>query len=84
MYIGPALKKWSPRFFGDGAINLEMFSKRRSELWVLVKDDIGVVRRGGQRQVVTSKDVTVVNVADQESPATSAENPRHPVAAYRG
>ena len=77
VYIGPALKKWSPRFFGDGAINLEMFSKRRSELWVLVKDDIGVVRRGGQRQVVTSKDVTVVNVADQESPATSAENPRH-------
>ena len=76
-YIGPSLKKWSPRFFGDGAINLELFSKRRSELWILVKDDIGVVRRGGLRQVVTSKDVAVVNVADQGSPEVGAESPRH-------
>ena len=76
-YIGPSLKKWSPRFFGDGAINLELFSKRRSELWVLVKDDIGVVRRGGQRQVVTSRDVTVVNVADQSSPTEGREEPKH-------
>lgn len=66
-YIGPALKKWSPRFFGDGALNLEMFAKRRSELWVLVKDDIGIVRKGGQRQVVTQQDVTVLDVANQEA-----------------
>ena len=66
-YIGPALKKWSPRFFGDGALNLELFARRRSELWVLVKDDIGVVRKGGQRQVVTQKDVAVLNVANQEA-----------------
>ena len=65
-YIGPALKKWSPKFFGDGALNLELFAKRRSELWVLVKDDIGVVRKGGQRQVVTQQDIVVINVANQE------------------
>jgi molecular chaperone HtpG len=61
-YLGPSLKKWSPRFFGDGAINLEMFAKRRSELWILLKDDIGTVRKGGRRQVVTRMDVQVVNV----------------------
>jgi len=36
-YLGPSLKKWSPRFFGDGALNLELLAKRRSELWVLLK-----------------------------------------------
>jgi hypothetical protein len=41
-YLGPSLKKWSPRFFGDGALNLELLAKRRSELWILLKDDIGV------------------------------------------
>ena len=61
-YIGPSLKKWSPRFFGDGALNLELISKRRSEIWVLIKDDIGVVHRPGQREVVTQKDVKVVSV----------------------
>ena len=65
-YLGPSLKKWSPRFFGDGALNLELLSKRRSELWILVKDDIGVVRRGGQRQVVTQNDVHVVSVSGEE------------------
>lgn len=62
-YLGPSLKKWSPRFFGDGALNLEHLAKRRSELWVLLKDDIGVVRRGGQRQVFRHSDVQIVNVA---------------------
>jgi molecular chaperone HtpG len=61
-YLGPSLKKWSPRFFGDGAINLEMLAKRRSELWILLKDDIGTVRKGGQRQIVTRSDVQVVKV----------------------
>ncbi|MCY3605657.1 MAG: ATP-binding protein [Gammaproteobacteria bacterium] len=74
-YIGPALKKWSPKFFGDGALNLEMFARRRSELWVLVKDDIGVVRKGGQRQVVTQQDVAVINVANQEVTQMDAKNP---------
>ena len=72
-YIGPALKKWSPKFFGDGALNLELFAKRRSELWVLVKDDIGVVRKGGQRQVVTRQDIAVVNVANQEQEQEQAQ-----------
>ena len=76
-YLGPSLKKWSPRFFGDGALNLELFSKRRSELWILVKDDIGVVRRGGERQVVTRADVTVVNVADQHVPPPSGADKMH-------
>ena len=61
-YLGPSLKKWSPRFFGDGALNLALLAKRRSELWILLKDDIGVVRKGGQRQVVTRTDVQVVAV----------------------
>ena len=74
-YIGPALKKWSPKFFGDGALNLELFARRRSELWVLVKDDIGVVRKGGQRQVVTRQDIAVLNVANQEQTQMETENP---------
>ena len=61
-YLGPSLKKWSPRFFGDGALNLELLAKRRSELWILLKDDIGVVRKSGQRHVVRSSDVRIVNI----------------------
>lgn len=77
-YLGPSLKKWSPKFFGDGALNLEMYAKRRSELWVLLKDDIGVVHKGGQRQVVTRNDVQVVNVAGgQPQPGQRpGENPK--------
>ena len=71
-YLGPSLKRWSPRFFGDGALNLDLLSKRRSELWVLLKNDIGIVRKGGQRQVVTRSDVHVVNVGSpQSAPAPS-------------
>lgn len=78
-YLGPSLKKWSPRFFGDGALNLELFAKRRSELWVLLKDDIGVVRKGGQRQVVTQQDVQVVRVRGdlpQTEPSQPSEAPK--------
>ena len=46
-YLGSSLKKWSPRFFGDGALNLEFLARRRSEMWTLVRDDIGVVLKGG-------------------------------------
>ena len=76
-YIGPALKRWSPRFFGDGALNLERFAKRRSELWILVRDDISVVRKGGQRQIVTQKDVKVIRVGDEQSQATPAREQTH-------
>ena len=68
-YLGPSLKKWSPRFFGDGALNLELLSKRRSELWILIKDDIGVIRKGGHRQLVTQKDVQVVRIGGEPSKA---------------
>lgn len=74
-YVGPALKKWSPRFFGDGSLNLESFAKRLSDLWVLVKDDIGVVRKGGQRQVVTQQDVVVIDVANQDATQMDAGTP---------
>jgi molecular chaperone HtpG len=78
-YLGPSLKKWSPRFFGDGALNLELLAKRRSELWVLLKDDIGVVHKGGQRQVVTRSDVQVVHVGGghgQPEPQPGKPHPR--------
>lgn len=79
-YLGPSLKKWSPRFFGDGALNLDLLSKRRSELWVLLKDDIGVVRKSGQRQVVTRSDVHVINVGggqgEAQQPAPGKARPR--------
>jgi molecular chaperone HtpG len=79
-YLGPSLKKWSPRFFGDGAINLELLAKRRSELWILLKDDIGVVRKGGHRQVVTQSDVQVVNVGGggQSQPQPQPQPGRSP------
>jgi hypothetical protein len=61
-YLGQALKKWSPRFFGDGALNLELLARRRSEFWLLVKDDIGVLNRSGRRHVVTRFDVQTVTI----------------------
>ena len=73
-YLGPSLKKWSPRFFGDGALNLALLAKRRSELWILVKDDIGVIRKGGQRQLVTQHDVHVVRVSDNQLQAKQENN----------
>ena len=75
VYLGPSLKKWSPRFFGDGAMNLELLAKRRSELWILLKDDIGVVRKGGQRQLVTQSDVQEVRIGGGEPDAEPA--PEH-------
>ena len=75
-YLGPSLKKWSPRFFGNGALNLELLAKRRSELWTLVVDDISVVWKGGQRQVVTRSDIQLVNIGgEQEDLAPSVEKP---------
>ena len=78
-YLGPSLKKWSPRFFGDGALNVELLSSRRSDLWILAKDDIGEVHRGGQRQIVTSSDIQMVNVGSgqgQTEPPPKSLNPR--------
>ena len=74
-YLGSSLKKWSPRFFGDGALNLELLAKRRSELWVLFKDDIGVLYKGGRRHIVTRTDVQVVNVGGDGDDQAAAEHP---------
>lgn len=67
-YLGPTLRKRSPKFFGTGAVNLDWLAKKRSELWILVKDDIGVLSRQRQKQVVRSSDVQVVRVGVQPSP----------------
>ena len=64
-YLGPALKVHSPKFFGSGAINLEFLSKRKSELWVLMRNDIEVLTRGTQREVVRPSDVQVVHAGAQ-------------------
>ena len=60
-YLGPTLRAHSPKFFGNGAINLDFLSKRRSELWILVSKDIQVFSHGTQRQVVRAGDVQVVH-----------------------
>jgi len=60
-YLGAVLRKQSPKFFGTGAINLDSLEKRRSELWVLVRDDIHTVSRRSKRQVVRSSDVHTIN-----------------------
>ena len=72
-YLGPSLKRWSPRFFGDGALNLGLLAKKRSQLWILMKGDIGVLRKGGQRQIVSQSDVQVVTIGGKES---TEENPQ--------
>ena len=75
-YLGPSLKKWSPIFFGNGALNLELLAKRRSELWILVKDDIGEIFKAGQPDVVTRSDVETVKVrGKQDQPEPSPQNP---------
>ena len=77
-YLGASLKKWSPRFFGDGAINLDLIS-RRSELWVLVKDDIGIVQRTGKPEVISRSDIHTVSVGpgqQQEGSTPGKPDPR--------
>lgn len=60
-YLGATLRSRSPKFFGSGAVNLDWLAKRRSELWVLLTDDIHVLTQGTQRQIVRSSDVQVVH-----------------------
>lgn len=76
-YIGPYLKKWSPRFFGDGSLNLERFAKNRSDLWRLIRDDISVIHKGGQRQTVTQQDVQVLHVGNQQAQSHPGQNQTH-------
>ena len=81
-YLGSTLKEWSPRFFGDGALNLELLAKKRSQFWVLLKSDIGIVHKGGSREVFRSSDVQVVHIGSGDGsqndrrPLTNARPPR--------
>ena len=71
-YLSQSLRSRSPMFFGSGAVNLDWLSKSRSELWLLVPQDIEVHRRTAQRQVVHRSDVQVVQ-AGQSSVASETE-----------
>jgi molecular chaperone HtpG len=65
-YLSDTLKRQSVKFFGNGAIDLDAFSKANSELWDLVLGDIEVSNigqaanqnagRGGGRTVVVGRD----------------------------
>ena len=72
-YLGPTLRAHSPKFFGSGAVNLEFLSKRRSELWVLLSDEIEVLTRDARRDVVRPSDVRVVQAGG--SGGGSAQEP---------
>ena len=74
-YLAPTLKMHSPRFFGSGAVNLDFLAKRRSELWLLVTDDIETLTQGTQRQIVRTTDVQVVHAGrGYEEEVSSSEN----------
>jgi hypothetical protein len=79
-YLGDTLRSRSPKFFGSGAVNVDWLAKRRSELWVLLTDDIEVLTRGTKREVVRASDVQVVHAGEPASPAVevSAETSRKP------
>jgi molecular chaperone HtpG len=75
-YLGPSLRKRSPKFFGTGAVNLDWLAKNRSELWILLKDDIEVLSKGSQKQVMRGSDVHVVKVGERPEP--DGQLPRKP------
>jgi molecular chaperone HtpG len=72
-YLGNTLRGRSPRFFGSGAVNLDFLAKRRSELWVLLTDEIEVLTQGTQRQVMRAADVQVVQAGGGASGAAAQE-----------
>ena len=73
-YLGAILRKQSPKFFGTGAINLDSLEKKRSELWVLVKDEIHTVSRSAKRQVVRSSDVHTITAGGGGGGGTATQN----------
>ena len=79
-YLGSVLRARSPKFFGSGGLNLDWLAKKRSELWVLLSDDIETVTRGTERQVVRSSEIRFVQVGGgrQADVDESAGGPRHP------
>lgn len=75
-YLSPVLKKYSLRFFGDGALDLDALIRSHSELWVLRRGDIGAVHGGGQVQTVTTSDIRVVDAGGGSSvPECSSNDP---------
>jgi len=78
-YLGSILRTRSPKFFGTGALNLEWLAKKRSELWVLLSNDIETVSRGTERQVVSSADIRVVQIGGgRQANVDPGDGPRHP------
>ncbi len=75
-YLSLALRKRSPKFFGSGAVNLDSLEKKRSELWVLVKDDIHTVSRSAKRQVVRRSDVHTITAGGSASSRPLVRNPK--------
>jgi len=74
-YLGSILRKQSPKFFGSGAINLDSLEKKRSELWILVKDDIHTLSHSSKRQVVRSSDVHTINAGSGVSTQQTSHEP---------
>jgi molecular chaperone HtpG len=72
-YLGASLRKISPKFFGSGAVNLDMLAKKRSELWILLKDDIHTVSRQSQRHVMRRTDVQTVHAGGGGGQAAEPE-----------
>lgn len=72
-YLGPSLRKRSPKFFGSGAVNLDGLARRRSELWVIARDDIHSVSKKSQRQVVRRSDVHTVTAGGGDGGAAISD-----------
>ena len=65
-YLGPTLRSRSPKFFGNGAVNLDWLVEHQSEAWILLTGDIAVVNRTARPQVVTASDIQVITISPEE------------------
>jgi len=80
-YLGDTLKRQSQKFFGNGAVDLDAFGKKQSELWELVVGDIEVSRIGsketaghsniGRVELVGRADITSVTISRSGGVVTS-------------
>ena len=73
-YLGSSLRSRSPKFFGNGAVNLDWLAKNRSETWVLLPDEIAVVNRAVRREVVRAGDIRVVMASPGVGPIHPSPN----------
>ena len=74
-YLGATLRKHSPKFFGSGALNVALLAKKRSELWVLLKDDVQTISKQSERHVMRRSDVQTVRAAASRSAASVGDIP---------